>query len=403
MGRQRREKRQRNVRQKRKMRLSHATKGRSSALRKPPPSGQGMAVHLLQKGAATTRKQRLQRGRENRSLRANAGINLGNFGKVLQEKAKADFAKVFQGTEKTREKLGVVEELLAYWKLGDSEDVLEELEDALIASDFGPAAAIKLVDGLRDEIREGKITKPQELKQRLKTNMVGILESASVNSGSGELAMSASAPTIILIVGVNGGGKTTTVGKLSNRFASDGYKVMLAAGDTFRAAAKEQLEVWADRTGATVADYPQEMDQDKPNPIDVLRHAAEVSIASDGAVDVLICDTSGRIHNNFQLMDEIEKCKKTLSETKQGAPNETLLVLDSTTGLNMLNQAREFNDYIGITGLVLTKLDGTARGGAVVGVVQELGIPIKFIGVGETVDDLQPFNAEAFVDGILAA
>jgi fused signal recognition particle receptor len=355
---------------------------------------------VLQKATRTNRC-----GENSRSVAASAGINLGNFGKVLQEKAKADFSKVFQGTEKTREKMGVVDELLAYWKLGDSEDVLEELEDALIASDFGPGAAIKLVDGLRDEIREGKITKPQALKQRLKTNMVSILESASVNSGSGEMAMSASAPTIVLIVGVNGGGKTATVGKLSNRFASEGYKVMLAAGDTFRAAAKEQLEVWASRTGATVADYPQEMDQEKPNPIDVLRHAAEVSIASEGsdAVDILICDTSGRIHNNFQLMDEIEKCKKALTETKQGAPHETLLVLDSTTGLHMLNQAREFNDYIGITGLVLTKLDGTARGGAVVGVVEELGIPIKFIGVGETVDDLQPFNAEAFVDGILAA
>ena len=277
--------------------------------------------------------------------------------------------------------------------------VLEELEDSLIASDFGPSAAIKLVDNLRERIKAGEIKDSKALKQELKTSMVSILESASVNSGSGELALSESAPSIILIVGVNGGGKTTTVGKLSNRFAKEGYKVMLAAGDTFRAAAKEQLEVWAERMGARVAEYPE---MEKVNPMDVLKHAAEISVGEEGGVDVLICDTSGRIHNNFKLMDEIEKCKATLSNAKEGAPHETLLVLDSTTGLNMLNQAREFNDYIGITGLVLTKLDGTARGGAVVGVVEELGIPIKFIGVGETVEDLQPFNAEAFVDGILS-
>ncbi|QDZ23367.1 cell division transporter substrate-binding protein FtsY [Chloropicon primus] len=337
-----------------------------------------------------------------RVLRTRAGgLSFKKFGKILEEKAKADWNRVFEGTEKTRERLGVVDELLCYWNLDDSEDTLEELEDALIASDFGPGAALTLVDSLRDRIREGEIKDQGGLKKELKKNMVGILESASINSGSGELAMSGKGLSVILIVGVNGGGKTTTVGKLSNRFAKEGYKVTLAAGDTFRAAAKEQLEVWAERTGATVADYPADME--KPNPIEVLKHAAEQSVEAESDSSLLICDTSGRIHNNFKLMDEIEKCKKVLSEVKDGAPNETLLVLDSTTGLNMLNQAREFNDYIGITGLVLTKLDGTARGGAVIGVVQELGIPIKFIGVGETVDDLQPFNAEAFVDGILSS
>ena len=344
-----------------------------------------------------------------RGVRAHAGgLNLGRLGKVLEEKAKADWNKVFAGTSKTRQKMSGVEELVALWSLEDSEDTLEELEDALIASDFGPGAAIKLVDMLRDKIRSGDVKDPSTLKTELKSDMVRILESASIKSGSGELAMSEDDLSVILIVGVNGGGKTTTVGKLSSRFAKQGHKVTLAAGDTFRAAAKEQLEVWAERTGAEVADYPEFGPEEKPNPIDVLKHAAETSLAASqsGSTEttrILICDTSGRIHNNFKLMDEIEKCKQVLGKVKPDAPNETLLVLDSTTGLNMLNQAREFNDYIGITGLVLTKLDGTARGGAVVGVVEELGIPIKFIGVGEKVDDLQPFDAEAFVDGILSS
>mmetsp|Transcript_6525 Transcript_6525/g.23443 ORF Transcript_6525/g.23443 Transcript_6525/m.23443 type:complete len:369 (-) Transcript_6525:1362-2468(-) len=366
-------------------------------------NGQGSCCRRAGPRGSTRRRVHGRSGvspRPRRSVRVPAGLSFKKFGRILEEKAKADWNRVFQGTEKTRERLGVVDELLAYWNLDDSEDTLEELEDALIASDFGPGAALALVEGLREKIRLGEIKDQGSLKQELKKSMVGILESAAVNSGSGELAVSDSGLSIILVVGVNGGGKTTTVGKLSSRFAKEGYTVTLAAGDTFRAAAKEQLEVWAERTGARVAEYPEDME--KPDPVKVLAHAAELGLRDERDSDILICDTSGRIHNNFKLMDEIERCKKVLSDAKQGAPSETLLVLDSTTGLNMLNQAREFNDYIGITGLVLTKLDGTARGGAVVGVVQELGIPIKFIGVGEKVEDLQPFDAEAFVDGILS-
>ena len=338
--------------------------------------------------------------RRGRHLRAGAG-GLARFGKVLQEKAKADWDRVFRGNEKTREKLGVVDELLGYWNVEESEDVLEELEDALIVSDFGPAASARLVDAIREKIKVGAIKDQGALREELKANMTATLEGAAAQSG--QFAMNeGDGPTVILIVGVNGGGKTTTVGKLSSRFCDSGARVALAAGDTFRAAAKEQLEVWAERTGARMAAYPP---GEKPGPIDVLGCALDDALArardGDGD-DVLICDTSGRLHNNYELMDEIEKCKKTLADRMPGAPHETLLVLDGTTGLNMLNQARDFHEYIGVTGLILTKLDGTARGGAIMGVVEELGLPIKFIGVGESVEDLQPFDAAAFVNAILA-
>jgi fused signal recognition particle receptor len=197
-----------------------------------------------------------------------------------------------------------------------------------------------------------------------------------------------------MVVGVNGGGKTTTIGKLANKFGSQGAAVVLAAGDTFRAAAAEQLGEWARRSNAELV----RAESDKTRPDTVMYKAVEQAVRS--GADVVLCDTSGRLHTNLDLMDELAKCKRSVGKALGGAPHEVLLVLDGTTGLNMLNQAKEFNESVGLSGLILTKLDGTARGGAVVSVVDELGLPVKFVGVGEAIEDLQPFDPEAFVDAL---
>ncbi|GMH35353.1 hypothetical protein BSKO_03221 [Bryopsis sp. KO-2023] len=312
--------------------------------------------------------------------------------RVLREKAQGDLDRISKGTSKTREQLGIVDELLAYWTLESSEDTLEELEDALIMADFGPSIALKVVDKLRDRIREGTVKTGDELFSELRIAIKGLLME---KGGSAELQFGEESPAVILIVGVNGGGKTTTIGKLAHRFVQEGAKVMLAPGDTFRAAAYEQLQKWADRAGASMSDF-----EEGKKPSSVLFKAVDGAIKSQEA-DVLLCDTSGRLHTNYGLMEELAKCKRTLEKRRPGCPDEVLLVLDGTTGLNMLNQAREFNEYVGLTGLILTKLDGTAKGGAVVSVVNELGVPVKFVGVGEGLDDLQPFDPESFVDALL--
>eukprot|EP01024_Parvocaulis_polyphysoides_P053883 TRINITY_DN539_c0_g1_i4.p1 TRINITY_DN539_c0_g1~~TRINITY_DN539_c0_g1_i4.p1 ORF type:complete len:373 (+),score=66.60 TRINITY_DN539_c0_g1_i4:43-1161(+) len=313
------------------------------------------------------------------------------LGKVLQSKVKSDFDRVFKGTAKSREKLGVVDELVAYWTLENSEDTLEELEDVLISADFGPKTALQVVDTVREEITSGVLKKGEDIKAALRKNLVDML---SKHAGNPQLQLTDSRPNVILIVGVNGAGKTTTIGKLCHMFGKEGVKVMVAAGDTFRAAAVEQLSIWADRSGATMAPFKQGSSPEK-----VLGDAVKCAV-EDESVDLLICDTSGRLHTNYDLMDELAACKQQIQAGLRGAPHEVLLVLDSTTGLNMLNQVREFNETVGVTGLILTKLDGTAKGGAVVSVMDQLGIPVKFVGVGEKLDDLQPFEVESFVEGL---
>ncbi|CAI7859593.1 unnamed protein product [Closterium sp. NIES-54] len=325
-----------------------------------------------------------------RSLTDKLGF-LGRLGRVIKEKAQSDFDRVFKGVTKTRESLKVVDELLTYWNLNESDNILEELEEALIVADFGPRTALRIVDGIREEIKAGQLKTGKEIKEALKRAIVKLLtDKAPVTA----LELGTSKPAVVMIVGVNGGGKTTTIGKLSHRFNKEGAKVLLAAGDTFRAAASEQLEVWAERTGASFL----RGEGEKARPATVLANA--VRKASSDGFDILLADTSGRLHTNFNLMEELKACKRAVAKTLPGAPNEVLLVLDGTTGLNMLPQAREFNQAIGVTGFVLTKLDGTARGGCVASVVDDLGIPVKFVGVGEGMEDLQPFNAEAFVDAL---
>ena len=311
------------------------------------------------------------------------------IGRTLKEKAERDFGRLQGGTEKTRQRLSVVDELLAYWSLEDADDTLEELEDALITADFGPATALKVVDQIRDDVRDGKYRSGPEIKAAMKAALVGCLEGAG---GSTELAL-AQRPAVVFVVGVNGGGKTTTIGKMSSKFAAGGAAVTVVPGDTFRAAAAEQLATWAERAGARMAEF-----KEGQKPSGVLFDA--VRAAQEDGTDVVLCDTSGRLHTNDGLMQELAACKKAIGKAQGGAPEEVLLVLDGTTGLNMINQAKEFHAAVGLTGLILTKLDGTARGGAVVSVVDQLKVPVKFVGVGEGIDDLQAFDPAAFVEAL---
>ncbi|ERN19320.1 hypothetical protein AMTRI_Chr09g22870 [Amborella trichopoda] len=315
------------------------------------------------------------------------------LGRLLKEKAKSDVEKLFSGFSKTRDNLAVIDELLLYWNLADTDRVLDELEEALLVSDFGPKISIKIVESLREEILAGKLKSGDEIKSALKRYVLELLTSKANKS---DLQLGFRRPAVIMVVGVNGGGKTTSLGKLAHRLKNEGIKVLMAAGDTFRAAASDQLEVWAERTGSEIVVGEGE----KVKAASVLSQA--VKRGKQEGFDVVLCDTSGRLHTNYSLMEELSACKRAISKLIPGAPNEVLLVLDGTTGLNMLPQAREFNEVVGITGLILTKLDGSARGGCVASVVDELGIPVKFVGVGEGVEDLQPFDAEAFVNAIFS-
>ncbi|XP_021748033.1 cell division protein FtsY homolog, chloroplastic-like [Chenopodium quinoa] len=313
------------------------------------------------------------------------------LGRLIKEKAKSDVEKVFSGFSKTRDNLAVIDELLLYWNLDDTDRVLDELEEALLVSDFGPRITIKIVDSLREDILAGKLKSGPEIKDALKRSVLKLLTEKGSKT---ELQLGFRKPAVIMIVGVNGGGKTTSLGKLAHRLKKEGAKILLAAGDTFRAAASDQLEIWAERTDCEIV----VAEKEKAKASSVLTQA--VKRGKEDKYDIVLCDTSGRLHTNYSLMEELIACKKAVGKVVSGAPNEILLVLDGTTGLNMLPQAREFNEVVGVTGLILTKLDGSARGGCVVSVVDELGIPVKFVGVGEGVEDLQPFDAEAFVDAI---
>ncbi|KAL7611137.1 hypothetical protein Lser_V15G14339 [Lactuca serriola] len=316
------------------------------------------------------------------------------LGRLIKEKAKKDVEKIFSGGfSKTRDNLAVIDELLLYWNLSDTDRVLDELEEALLVSDFGPKITVKIVESLRDDIFAGKLKSGTEIKDALKNSVLDILTKKGAKT---ELKLGFRKPAVIMIVGVNGGGKTTSLGKLAYRLKSGGAKILMAAGDTFRAAASDQLEIWAERTGCEIVSAEKE----KAKASSVLSQA--VKKGKEEGYDIVLCDTSGRLHTNYSLMEELIACKKAVAKVVQGAPNEILLVLDGTTGLNMLPQAREFNEVVGITGFILTKLDGSARGGCVVSVVDELGIPVKFVGVGEGVEDLQPFDAQAFVNAIFS-
>eukprot|EP00210_Caulerpa_lentillifera_P003416 g3259.t1 len=321
---------------------------------------------------------------------------LQKVGRVLREKALGDFGRIFEGTSKTREQLGIMEELLAYWTLESSEDTLEELEDTLIMADFGPKVALKLIDQIRDKIRDGLIKSGDDVFEELRVSIKDLIlnKMNTATMSHHEKNVVTTRPIVWMIVGVNGGGKTTTIGKLAFQLQQKNEKVILAPGDTFRAAGFEQLMKWSERSGAKIGHF-----EEGKRPSTVLYQTLETAIKED--LDYVICDTSGRLHTNYGLMEELAKCKRTLGKKVDSAPHEVYLVLDGTTGLNMLNQAKEFHETVGLTGLILTKLDGTAKGGAVISVMDELNLPVKYIGVGEGIDDLLPFNPESFIDALL--
>ena len=296
------------------------------------------------------------------------------------------FSKIKAGLQKTRSSMmGAVEEMISsFTKIDD--DLFEELEEILIMSDVGVVTSTKICDTLRKRVKEERVTDPARIRGMLKEIVAGMLR-------GGEELQIRTKPSIILVIGVNGVGKTTTIGKMAAALKADGKKVILGAADTFRAAAIDQLQIWADRAGVELVKHTEGSD-----PAAVVFDAIAAGKARGS--DVIICDTAGRLHNKKNLMDELSKISRVISRETEGCDVETLLVLDATTGQNAVNQAREFKEAAGITGIVLTKLDGTARGGIVIAIRDELGLPVKFVGVGEKIDDLQPFSADDFVDAL---
>lgn len=298
------------------------------------------------------------------------------------------FDKLKQGLGKTKDSIDdKINNVFSVFRKVD-EELLEELEEVLVMSDIGMETSVKIINELRNKIKKEKIEDEEAVKKALKEIMKEILEVASP-----ELNLETK-PAVILVVGVNGVGKTTSIGKIANNLVKQGKKVVVAAADTFRAAAVEQLEVWAKRSGSEIVKKEEGSD-----PASVVFEAIQKT-RKIGA-DVLIVDTAGRLHNKKYLMDELFKIKKVIEKEMQEASKEILLVLDAETGQNAISQVKAFKETTEITGIVLTKLDGTAKGGVVLGIVSENQIPVKFIGVGEQIDDMQVFNSEEFLDAII--
>ncbi|EEG77220.1 signal recognition particle-docking protein FtsY [Dethiobacter alkaliphilus] len=297
------------------------------------------------------------------------------------------FSRIKEGLKKTRSGImGRMEGLFARSSFDD--EFYEELEEVLIGADVGVETTMQITDSLREKVREEKAREPQQVMDILKGLLLDILGRDVV-----PLELSEQKPTVILVLGVNGVGKTTTIGKLAHRYKNEGKKVLLAAGDTFRAAAIEQLEIWAGRAQSDIIKHQQGSD-----PSAVLFDGVTAAVSRGS--DVVLCDTAGRLHNKANLMEELKKVRRVVEKALPGAPHEVLLVLDATTGQNALAQAKVFNEAAPITGVALTKLDGTAKGGIVIAIANELKVPVKMVGVGEGVEDLQPFDPIEYVDGL---
>ena len=268
------------------------------------------------------------------------------------------------------------------------EELLEELEEALIMSDVGTTTASKIIENLRQRVKKENIKDEEGVKEALRKEIQEIFDETDSTLNL------ETTPSVILVVGVNGVGKTTSIGKIANRLRQDGKKVVVAAADTFRAAAVEQLEIWANRAGCDIVKRQEGVD-----PASVVYDA--IKVTKEKNADVLICDTAGRLHNKKYLMDELIKIKRVIDKELPNASEEVLMVLDATTGQNAILQVQAFKEAVDITGIILTKLDGTAKGGAVIGIVNENKVPVKFIGVGEKIDDMEIFNSEDFVKALI--
>lgn len=297
------------------------------------------------------------------------------------------FDKLKEGLKKTRDSISTkIDEVLVSFGVIDDE-LFEELEEILITSDVGVESSMRIIEDLKEKVKKNKVTKPEMVKELLKEELTEIL-----SNNDNKINLNTT-PSVIMVIGVNGVGKTTSIGKMAYNYKSQGKKVLVAAADTFRAAAIDQLEIWANRAGVDIIKHDEGAD-----PAAVIFDAAQAAKARKA--DILICDTAGRLHNKKNLMEELKKITRVLDRELPNASKETLLVLDATTGQNAVSQAKTFKETAGITGIVLTKLDGTAKGGIVISVKAELDVPVKLIGVGEKMDDLQPFDAKDFVNAL---
>ncbi|MBI4792960.1 MAG: signal recognition particle-docking protein FtsY [Deltaproteobacteria bacterium] len=310
----------------------------------------------------------------------------------LTEDVRVLFSRLKQRLSKTRDSfVSRVDELFLGKKTIDPE-LLDDLEEILITADLGVATTHELMENAREKLKRNELSDPQALKKVLKEKIAGFIHSSDRPA---ELVLPQEGPFVIMVVGVNGVGKTTTIGKMAHKFLQSGQSVMLVAGDTFRAAAVEQLQIWGERIGVPVISQQSGAD---PSAVvfDALDHARKKKI------DVVIVDTAGRLHTKVNLMEELKKIKRVMEKKLPGAPHEVMLVIDATTGQNGISQARLFGEAVDVTGLTLTKLDGTAKGGIVVNICREFNIPIRFIGIGEQMSDLRDFDADEFVEALFA-
>ena len=316
-------------------------------------------------------------------------IRLFGKKKKQQESDGSLFQRLRQGLSKTRSGLTGRLDRLVLGKKEINDDLLEELEEILYTSDLGVVTTQELIHLVQDGVARKELDSPEKLKIALKEHIRSFLDVPEVERNNplpGE-------PLIIMVIGVNGVGKTTTIGKVAHGFKEEGKEVMLAAADTFRAAAIEQLAIWGDRVGAEVIKQKNGAD---PSAVSF----DAISSAQSKGTDVVLIDTAGRLHTKVNLMDELKKIQRVVGRKLPGAPHEVWLVLDATTGQNAISQAEMFHEAVGVTGIILTKLDGTAKGGIVVGISHQLGLPIRFIGIGEKIDDLRPFKAKEFVEAL---
>ena len=303
---------------------------------------------------------------------------------------KSFFDKLKSGLDKTRKLLlANVDDIILGEKVIDRR-LFEELEEALIMADVGPVFTYGLIESMKEKVKRKELDRPELLKKMLQDAMKDILR-----ANERPFVISDDRPQVFLMVGVNGTGKTTTIGKLACQFKQQGRQVLIAAADTFRAAAIEQIEIWSRR-----ADVPLIKQQPGADPSAVVYDAMQAARA--GNADILIIDTAGRLHTRVNLMEELKKMKRVMAKEIPGAPHEILLVIDATTGQNAINQAKMFNEEIGVTGIILTKLDGSSKGGIVIRIARELQIPIRYIGVGEQLEDLRPFHGDDFVEALFA-
>lgn len=308
------------------------------------------------------------------------------MGLELNESQKTGFfSRLKKGLLKTRDSLAGGIDNAVHGKAEVGPELLNELEEVLLMSDAGMSVTARIIEALRKEVQESRIRTQDEVVDRLKKMMGDILEDVT-----GGMNVSSHSPFVILVIGVNGSGKTTTIGKLAQKWTEEGKKVMVAAGDTFRAAAMDQLQVWADRTGV-----PCIRQKSGADPSAVAFDAVQAAIARK--MDIVLIDTAGRLQTNLNLMEELKKVKRVIGKVLPDAPHETLLVLDSSIGQNSVSQAKLFHEALSVDGLAMTKLDGTGKGGVLLGITHEMKLPVRFIGVGEKAEDLQPFDARSFV------